>query len=185
MAITNIPLKGDTDKDGAAAYEALKDSVGRFRTQSLFVEHLHPKYPAPFTLKDREHKGRMSMYEKYMEIGDPTEYRTAIALLGTWRHWQVLTTKDWFKPHVERWRQELSVKLESDRFTEMLEVETSLKGTPTAIAATKWLADRYSTSKKPKRGRPSKTEKAQILQEESQEDKLLIEEAERLGLVKD
>lgn len=126
------------------------------------------------------------MYQKYMEIGDPTEYRTAIALLGTWRHWQVLTTCDWFKPHVERWRNELAIKLESDRFTEMLEVETSRKGTPTAIAATKWLADRYSTTpNKPKRGRPSKAEKTKLLKEESEEDSLLQEEAERLGLIKD
>ena len=182
IAPTGLTDKEDNKKEGADAYEALKDSIGRFRTQSLFVEHLHPKYPAPFTLKDKPHKGRMSMYQKYMEIGDPTEYRTAIALLGTWRHWQVLTATDWFKPHVTRWRAELAVKLESDRFTEMLEVETSLKGTPTAIAATKWLADRYSTPIKPKRGRPSKTEKAKVLSDESQEDKLLLEEAERLGL---
>ena len=178
--------KGPTDPNslpqGADAYEHLKDNQGRFRTQSLFWEKRHPNYPAPFTLKDREHKGRLSMYEKYMEIGDPTEYRTAIALLGSWKHWKLLTSSKWFEEYIVRWREELKVKFESDRFAAMEDIERSQKGTAQAMGATKWLADRYSTPKNPKRGRPSKAEKAALLKEESQEDKLLIEEAERLGL---
>ena len=63
---------------GLAAYDTLKDSMGRFRTLSLFVEHKHDKYPAPYTLKPYNHKGAMSMYLKYMEIGDPTEYTQEI-----------------------------------------------------------------------------------------------------------
>lgn len=65
------------------AFETLKDSQGRFRTKSLFVEMKHPDYSAPYTLKDYDHKGAMSMYQKYMAIGDPTEYEQAIALLGS------------------------------------------------------------------------------------------------------
>lgn len=183
MTISSIPV-GDKDKakDDAAAYETLKDSLGRFRTQSLFYESRHPKYPAPFTLKDYEHKGRMSMYQKYMEIGDPTEYRTAIALLGSWRHWQVLTSASWFQPHIERWRKELKIKFESDRYAEMLKIEESHTGTPMGLQATKWLAERYSDVPKKKRGRPTKAEVTANAKEESQEEKLLLEEAERLGL---
>ena len=167
-------------KKGADAYEHLKDSQGRFRTQSLFYEMRSDKYPAPFTLKDKEHEGRMSMYEKYMEIGDPTEYRTAIALLGSWRHWQLLCSTQWFEPYISRWREELKVKFESDRYQEMIDTSINHAGTTVGIQATKWLADRYNP--KTKRGRPSKAEKVAALKEETGETKLLAEEAERLGL---
>lgn len=165
---------------GAGAYETLKDSMGRFRTLSLFVEHKHDKYPAPFTLKPYPHKNRMSMYQKYMEIGDPTEYSQAIALLGNWDHWQVLCNCDWFP--VEKWREELRVKMESDRYLEMEDVSKNCARTPQGVAATKWLAERYGTKPAPKRGRPSKAEKAAALKQEVESKDELLEDAERLGL---
>lgn len=122
------------------------------------------------------------MYRKYMEIGDPTEYRIAMGLLGSWEHWKMLCELSWFKPHVEKWRNELAVKFESDRYQEMLDVAEKSKGTPQGVQATKWLAERYSTPNKPKRGRPSKAEKKAALKQETEEDKLLQEEAARLGL---
>jgi hypothetical protein len=140
------------------------------------------KYPAPFTLKDSPHKGAVSMYEKYMELLDPTEYTQAIALLGSWRHWEALTSRAWFKPYIERWRAELKVKFESDRFREMVKVAETHKGTTQGVQATKWLAERYSTKEQTKRGRPSKGEKARALRESTEEEQLLVEEAQRLGL---
>jgi hypothetical protein len=122
------------------------------------------------------------MYEKYKEIGDPTEYQTALVLLGSWRHWEHLTGCEWFKEHVTRWRNELAVKMESDRCQEMLEVKETHKGTPQGVAATKWLADRYTKPVKHTRGRPSLAEKKKHLDEISKEDQLLKEEAERLGM---
>jgi len=166
----------------AAAYDSLKDSTGRFRTQSLFIEYKHPKYPAPFTLKDYDHKGALSMYRLYMDAGDPTEYSQAIAMLGSWRHWKALTSSEWFSEVVNKWRDELKIKFESDRYREMKDVTETCKGTPQGVSATKWLAERYSNVEKPKRGRPSKAEKESHLRESSQEDQLLKEEAERLGL---
>jgi len=180
-----LPPTGVIDlptKSGAGAYAHLKDVMGRFRTQSLFIEMKNEKYPAPFTLKDYDHKGALSMYRKYMEMADPTEYSTAIALLGGWRHWQLLASCDWFKPHIKRWRDELRVKFENDRYLEMKSVAETHKGTTQGIAATKWLADRYSSSVKPKRGRPSNAEKKTALQQETEESQLLAEEASRLGL---
>ena len=173
--------KGDNPLPDADAYAALKDTLGRFRTQSLFVEHKHDQYPAPFTLKNTDHRGRMSMYRKYMEIGDPTEYSQAIGLLGSWAHWEALCKCKWFKPYVAQWRDELKVKFESDRYREMLDVAENHKGTPQGIQATKWLAERYSKPT-PKRGRPSKAEKQAALKQATEEDDLVSEEAERLGL---
>ena len=88
------------------------------------------------------------------------------------------------KGGVARWRTELKTKFESDRFQEMSHVAINQNGTPAGVAATKWLADRYSSKgTSAKRGRPSTAEKTALLREESEEDKLVSEEAERLGLV--
>lgn len=182
MTFKPTPLPLGSKPLGADAYEALKDSIGRYRTLSLFVEHKHDKYPAPFTLKNTDQGKAISMYRKYMEIGDPTEYGQAIALLGNWEHWVLLTNTSWFKPIVEKWREELRVKFESDRFREMQDVAENHPATPIGVQATKWLAERYSKVDKPKRGRPSKAEKQAALHQEKEEDKLLAEEAERLGL---
>lgn len=184
-SIKPLPIpKGDNTLPDADAYASLKDTMGRFRTQSLFVEYKHDQYPAPFTLKTYDHRGRMSMYRKYMEIGDPTEYSQAIGLLGSWAHWEALCKCTWFKPHVEQWRSELKVKFESDRYREMQDVAEKHAGTPQGVQATKWLAERYSTAspKAPKRGRPSKAEKQAAIQQEIEEDQLIKEEAERLEL---
>lgn len=185
MTVKTLPVpKGTNSLPDADAYASLKDSMGRPRTQSLFVEMKHDKYPAPFTLKPYDHRGRMSMYRKYMEIGDPTEYSQAIGLLGSWKHWNTLCASEWFKPYITEWRNELKTKFESDRYREMIKVAETCKGTPQGIQATKWLAERYSTdaATKPKRGRPSKAEKKAHLAQETAEDKQLLEEAERLGL---
>ena len=169
---------------GAGAYAHLKDVMGRLRTQSLFFEMKNPKYPAPFTLKDYDHKGSISMYRKYMAQADPTEYSTAIALLGSWRHWQALVNCEWFKPYITRWRDELRVKFENDRYLEMKDVaeDPSLKGTSQSLAATKWLAARYCPTSSAKRGRPSADEKKTALQEETEEDKLIAEEGDRIAM---
>ncbi len=173
---------GSNTLPDAGAYDHLKDSQGRFRTQSLFIEYKHDSYPAPFTLKEYDHKGALSMYRKYMEIGDPTEYSQAIGLLGSWRHWEMLTNTQWFKPFVTQWRRELKVKFESDRYREMHDVAKNQGGTPQGLQASKWLAERYSDSNATRRGRPSKAEKAQALKRDKEEEKLLQEEAERVGI---
>ena len=171
---------------GADAYDHLKDVMGRFRTQSLFTEMKVKSYPAPFTLKDKDYKGALSMYRLYMEYGDPTEYSQAIGLLGSLRHWELLTSRDWFKPYITRWRDELRVRTESERFKEMKNINKTIPGTPQAIQATKWLAERYGEKKPaPKRGRPSKDEKDVALRQMIEEETTLLEEALRLGLPTD
>lgn len=163
--------------DTPTGYEHLKDSMGRFRTQSLFVEHKHDSYPAPFTLKEYDNKGALSMYQLYMEKSDPTEYSVAIGLLGSWRHWEQLVATEWFKPYIDQWRKELKVKLEYERFSEM--ESAAKKGD---LRGTKWLDDKYGPSKSSKRGRPSKAEKNKLLREERENEILLKEEAERMEL---
>lgn len=157
----------------------LKDKMGRYRTQSLFVEHKHPEYPAPFTLKEYDHKGAVSMYRKYMEISDPTEYTVAKQLLGSWKHWTLLSEAAWFRPLLDEWRTELQVKLTRQRLQEMSDAAANGN-----VTASKWLDDKFGLKAVSKRGRPSNDERKAHLKAAAAESDMVLEEATRLGLVK-
>jgi len=185
LTITDSPVGTDSPA-GPGIFDSFKDSMGRYRTQSLFVEHPHESYPAYFTLKKQDHKGKISLYRKYMEIGDPTEYKVAIQILGSWDHWEALKRSKWFMVHLTGWREELKVRMESERYYDMLHIQRNVKtDSPQAVQATKWLADRYGDSKDVTRkaGRPSKEEKAAHLKQIEQEQEYINEDVKRLGLV--
>jgi hypothetical protein len=77
------------------------------------------------------------------------------------------------------WRSELKVRMESDRYFEMLDkVDNEKVGTQ----ATKWLADRYGEKEVLKRGRPTKAEKDAHLKRLTSESDETKEDAQRLGL---
>lgn len=171
---------------GADLFATFKDKMGRYRTKSLFIETPLDPYPAFFTRKlyDFTKNGveYKSLYLKYMEIADPTEYQVAIRLFGSWDHWQALTRSKWFGEHLTGWREELKIRLESDRYYEMQGVATNDKGSAQAVQATKWLAERYGDKETAKRGRPSKAEKAKHLNKLKSEQTELNEDIARLGL---
>jgi len=178
-----------TDEVGPGFFDQLKDTQGRFRTQSLFWETRHESYPAFFTTKreaiERDGRTYISLYEKYMEIADPTEYQVAIRLLGSWDHWQALLSSKWFQELVCEWRSELKVKMESDRYFKMKEVsEDAQKGRENAaVQATKWLSERYTpVERKQKRGRPTKDEKKAHLKEVERDAQDLAADAARIGI---
>ena len=174
-----------TGEVGPEIFDSFKDTQGRFRTQSLFIETPHESYPAYFTLKKSDHtkngKVYTSLYRKYMEIGDPTEYQMAIRLFGSWDHWLALTKSKWFGEHLTGWREELKTRLESDRYFEMDQVAKTCSLQPQGIQATKWLAERYGDTATAKRGRPSKAEKAKHLRKLQDESEDLKEDAKRIG----
>ena len=184
---TDIPVgDGQTDEIGPGIFDSFKDSMGRFRTQSLFIETPNVAYPAYFTLKksDTTKAGHtyISLYRKYMAIADPTEYQVAVQLFGSWSHWQALMKSQWFMDNLNEWRYELRTRLESERYHEMKEhIKDDPKSTQ-AMQATKWLAGRYGDAKQAKRGRPSKLEKEQALRQATEDDKTLNEDAKRIGL---
>ena len=183
----STPVGGEEDApSGPEIFDAFKDTQGRFRTQSLFYETRHRSYPAFFTTKKRDivRDGRTyhSLYLKYMDISDPTEYQVAIRLFGSWEHWQAMNKAKWFTDLVTGWREELRTKLESARYFEMKDQIKSNPKSPQAIQATKWLAERYGEKEVVKRGRPSKAEKARHLKTLEENTAELDEDIERLGL---
>ena len=179
MSNSATPLRGEVPSN---PFKGFKDTGGRFRTQSLFAEFERDGYPPHFTLRREGRAGVVNIYEKYMEIADPTEYQVAIQLLGSWQHWQALIRSEWFMKHLNSWRGELAVKMESERYHEML---INTHRDKTRVAATKWLADRYGERKNPARkaGRPTKQEKEAYLAQERRDSQDLKEDAERIGIL--
>ena len=116
------------------------DSMGKFRTQSLFLE-LGYKDEAVFTLKDfdHEHNGEtyVSLKRLYLECEDTTEYQFAQAHLMGWKHWQRMCENKVLRKHIDEWREELEVKLRSQAVLDV--ISQARAGT---FQAAKWVADR-------------------------------------------
>lgn len=108
-----------------------------------------------YTLKDTDHKGYDSLYRLYMEVLDPTEYRFANSYLDGWGHWKQLSVCNWFKPYIDRWREELQLKIASEALTRiMAEASTDRKE---SFAANKYLLEKgWQPKGADKVGRPSK-----------------------------
>jgi hypothetical protein len=130
------------------------DGMGRFRTQSLFLE-LGYSDEALFTLKDQDHqwngKNYPSLKRLYLEMADPTEYAFATEYLLGWRHWQRICENKVLGRYVEEWRDELEVKLRSKAIRDAIDAAKTGN-----FQAAKWVADRGWDTKG--RGRPSKAE---------------------------
>lgn len=134
----------------------MKDSTGRYLTQSIFLEILYNDKVALYTLKDDDHmhRGKLfpSLKKLYLAHEDPTEYSFAITHLAGWQHWQRICSNAQLGKHVDEWREELELKLRSQAVRDI--IDNSADG---SYQASKWLADR-GWDKQPV-GRPSKSDK--------------------------
>lgn len=140
-----------------AAVSKFTNDVGARLTKGLFFEMtLADKSSVLYTLKSQDHRGFPSLYRLYMEEMDPTEYRFAVRHLESWDHWKQLTACTWFKPHVEGWREELSLKLASEALTRIMQEAQSER--KESFAANKYLLEKGWTPKSSSSpvGRPSK-----------------------------
>ena len=132
----------------------LKDKMDRYRTQSLFWEMNVTSMPPLFSLKDYDHTVKGVTYPSlkkiFLEVADPTEYEFAIAIFGSWPHWQRICSNRMIGDVIAAWREELQIKLVSEAVKNV--AKQAAKG---SVQASTWLAKRsWETS----RGRPSKIE---------------------------
>lgn len=178
-----------------------KDKQGRYRTESLFLEtirkgSLDREYYWPiFTLRDEpaklypydwyypRHKDGMvpSLRQIYLSYSDPAEYEFAMKVFKSDRHWKILTECEFFKPYLEEWRRTLARKLESEAVMIMRDLAVNGPG-PQALQAAKWLAERAYFEPARGKGRPSNKEVAAATKVEVAAQRLLEEDAERLGI---
>lgn len=154
---------------------------GRWRVHSLFQEGYDKRGPAAvYTLKDQD-TDVPSLKRLYLEEADLTEYTFATKYLGGWDHWQVLLASDFVRPHVDKWRTELELKLKAEALKRM--IDEAVADGRNAFAANKFLVSNGWVDKKAepqRRGRPSKADvKAEALRIAQQTDSV-DEDFERL-----
>jgi hypothetical protein len=209
LSSTNVqtrPRELNRPRGEAIDLPPYKDVMGRWRTDSLFVETISPlarddsgeqrfqKYTPMFTL--REHDIRVDKnspwYERYsdkmipslrriyLEYNDPTEFKFAMEVFASTYHWKHLCGLSWFKPHVEEYRRTLAEKLRGIGIDHLVRIA---EGTDPkfALQAAKWLAEGSFESKGGK-GRPSKIEVASQMRRELDIEKIYRDDAARLGL---
>lgn len=160
----------------------LTDSLGRGRTMSLFKETIPSGSPFEpvYTLGDQPQEGLPSAKRIYLKLEDPTEYKAAMKLVGDWEVWKRMTESEWFKPYIEKWRDELEVQLRA-KYLKMIGDMAQSNNEAQAMKAIQFLYKEISGAgskpgKAPKRGRPSKAEverekkiRAQV-EQETEED---------------
>lgn len=132
-------------------YSKLTSENNQYLTQSLFYEYRHQTKSeyTPFTLKEKDFKGCISVYRVYMETD--SEYEVAQKLLKSWKHWSVLCESPFFKKELQLWREEKAIREASIGISAL--VEAAKDGN---VTAAKYLVDK-NTSKKGA-GRPTRLE---------------------------
>ena len=118
-------------------------------------------------------------HDKFIELADPTEYKPAMALMGSWLEWQrVRRQSSYFRNKVLEWLDELAIKQKS----EAIERVRTLAEDPSKAAsfqANKWLAEeRYNGGTGG--GRPNKKAQQRAAKEVAQQASDTEEEAKRV-----
>jgi hypothetical protein len=166
--------------------DPFKDSSGRTRTSSLFIEHevegytpLWTIHPVARTVDGVLYQSLKAIYFSYDHIPG-FEYDFAMATFKSWETWVRITNNSRIRNIIAEWREELDVKLKADAIRAMVEAS---KGTSAAATtAAKYLADKGYSQRKA--GRPSKEEITRETRIAAGISKELDSDYERMGLLK-
>ena len=145
-----------------ALVKQTKDEQGRYILRLLFFELASPeqrqRFDVPFTLKEHDYEYEGVIYTSlrriYLEMEDPTEYRFAQHVFGSWDHWKTLKSLNAFKEYYKSWSEELSIRLQAKGVARMIE-EAQSDSKSSAVAA-RWLAEKGWQDKQDYKGRPNK-----------------------------
>jgi hypothetical protein len=197
----SLKPKRTTKPDGTSCNVApYKDVMGRYRTESLFYETMskgeldRDVYWPIFTLEENPKKLTASNWyferypdntipslrQIYLKMADPAEYDFAMAVFKSDRHWKILTNCAFFQPYLEEWRTTLRLKLRSEGIKTLRELALSGPG-PQALQAGKWLAE-MSFEPRAEKGRPTAKQVATETRVQVEQNKFLMEDAERMGI---
>ena len=143
-----------------------KNKTGNYIVQGLFLEDSYNTNLAVYTFdgEDKTYKGKVypSLKRLYLEYGDVKEYSFANKYLYDWPHWERLCKNVIVSRHIEMWRRELELSLESESMLTMVSLADG-----GSYQAAKYLADRGWGAKR--RGRPSNEEVAGELERQVNE----------------
>lgn len=131
------------------------NTSGRALTKALFLETSLDRAQVMYTLRDHSHEGYPSLYEKYMELEDPTEFEFAQKYLAGWGHWQMLANSAFFRDYIQRWRWELDLQIKAKALRRITE---EAKGGKNVFSANRFLIQSgWLSEREPKNtvGRPT------------------------------
>lgn len=123
--------------------------------------------------------------EKFLEKEDPTEYFFATDVIGSWDTWKELRSFKLVRAEIEKWRDELEVRLRAKAFIKLLQEANS--NSRNAYDANKmivregWKLPESSAG----RGRPSKEDIKRELEKQARLEKEILDNAKRAGIVVD
>ena len=102
-----------------------------------------------------------TFHDVFIELEDPTEYKPAMQLVGSWMEWNRLK-RDWptFNDRIAEWKEELEVKLKSKAIQHINDLAFKVKN----YQANKWLAEE-GYNRRQGAGRPTKAEKTKQAKE--------------------
>lgn len=149
---------------------ATKDVMGRWIIRGLVKELAATPEEAPYTLDE--------MRCIYVETMDPTEHAAALKLLGSWEHWQALVRSASFKLFIQRWREEMSVRIRSQAIMYIADLSVKENG----FQAARWLAEKGWIEKAAK-GRPKKDDVERAAREEAGVRTAVNEDGARISLL--
>lgn len=138
-----------------------RDVNGRWITQGLFPETATTDKFLKYRLKDGisdKHKNLPVLKDLYMDMMDQTEYLFAQKYMGGWEHWQRCCDNALIGREIEKWREELEVKLVALGLMQHVVIARDTDD-KRSLQAARYLADKGFKPKKAA-GRPSKAEKA-------------------------
>ena len=162
-----------------------KDTMGRYRTQSLFWEMRDSSMDPIWSTKDydlvkgdKTYKSLKNIYMSYTHVPG-FEYDFAMDLFGSWDHWLKLCndTTPAIKDMIKGWRDELDVRIKAKGIKSI--ILHSLDDDPKGLQAAKYLVEKGYESK---RGRPSKAEVERETKIQAGVNKELKDDMERIGL---
>ena len=148
---------------------AVKDGAGRWLTRSLIKELSSDD--APYSLDE--------MHDIYVETEDPTEHKAAMALLGSWEHWEAMTRCVPFKKILEGWRTEMSVRIRSRAIMYIHDLSVQ----PNGFQAARWLAEKGWVEKASK-GRPRQDDIDRAAKEEAGVRDSIANDGARISLLR-
>lgn len=130
-----------------------KDKLNRHRTLSLFFEYRAKGIEPMFVLSDRdrvidgvEYK---SLKRLYLQERDIKEYTFATKYLDNWEQWNKLLSNKIIREHIDNWRNELELMIESESLQALYQTAT-LEGAKGTTAA-KYLVEKGYAKKSEKK----------------------------------
>ena len=140
-----------------------RSGIGKWLTRALFADvcikigsDVDPN-TCPFWLTDNMlDDKRPVLRELFIATDDMTGFKLAQKYLGGWQHFQTLLKCKWFEAEFKKWTDELFVLQQSIALEKVREIAEG--DGASALAASKYIANREWDKPQTTRGRPTKEE---------------------------